>query len=89
MARKSGARWRRAERRTVQGFGGSANETGIVIPSVRLFLGDTPLSFRRIFLYEASYPTIFTLDGTLGADVGRGGVVRIDMTNGRFDISGK
>jgi predicted aspartyl protease len=89
MARKSGARWRRAERRTVQGFGGSANETGIVIPSVRLFLGDTPLSFRRIFLYEASYPTIFTLDGTLGADVGRGGVVRIDMTNGRFDISRK
>jgi predicted aspartyl protease len=89
MARKSGARWRRAERRTVQGFGGSASESGIVIPSVRLFLGDVPLTFKRIFLYEARYPTIFTLDGTLGADVGRGGVVRIDMTNGRFDVSAK
>lgn len=89
MARKSNAHWREAERRTVQGFGGTTTESGIVIPSVRLFLGDVPLLFERIFLYDAKYPTIFTLDGTLGADAGRGSVVRIDMTNGRFDISGK
>ena len=89
MATKTHARWRAAERRTVQGFGGSKSESGIVIPSVRLYLGDTPLTFKRIFLYEARYPTIFALDGTLGADVGRGGIVRIDMTNGRLDIRGK
>lgn len=89
MAQKSGAHWRAAERRTVQGFGGTKIETGIVIPEVRLFLGTTPLSFKRIFLYEATYPTIFKLDGTLGADIGRGGTVRIDMTNGRLDVSGK
>lgn len=89
MARKTKARWREAERRTVQGFGGAATESGIVLPSVRLFLGDVPLSFQRIFLYDARYPTIFALDGTLGAEVGLGGVVRIDMTNGRFDVSGK
>ncbi len=89
MARKSKARWREAERRTVQGFGGTTTESGLVIPSLRLFLGDVPLTFERIFLYDAHYPTIFDLDGTLGADVGLGGVVRIDMTNGRFDISGK
>lgn len=89
MARKSHAMWRRAERQTVQGFGGSKSESGIVIPSVTLYLGDVPLKFKRIFLYEAQYPTIFDLDGTLGADVGRGEVVRIDMTNGRLDISGK
>jgi len=59
------------------------------VPSVKLFLGATPLSFKRIFLYDAIYPTIFKLDGTLGADVGRGEVVRIDMTNGRIDISEK
>lgn len=88
VARKSNARWREAERRTVQGFGGTKTESGIVIPSVRLFLGDVPLSFQRIFLYDAHYPTIFTLDGTLGGDIGRGGTVRIDMTNGRLDISG-
>jgi predicted aspartyl protease len=87
LARKSNARWREAERRTVQGFGGAKTESGIVIPRVRLFLGDVPLSFDRIFLYDANYPTIFTLDGTLGSDIGRGGRVRIDMTNGRLDIS--
>lgn len=89
MATKTHARWRAAERRTVRGFGGTKSESGIVIPSVRLYLGDIPLTFRRIFLYEARYPTIFTLDGTLGADVGRGGIVRIDMTNGRLDIKGR
>lgn len=89
MATKTHAQWRPAERRTVQGFGGSKSESGIVIPSVRLYLGDVPLTFRRIFLYEARYPTIFTLDGTLGADAGRGGIVRIDMSNGRLDIEGK
>lgn len=89
MARKSHAPWRRAERQTVQGFGGSKPESGIVIPSVQLYLGDVPLELKRIFLYEAQYPTIFELDGTLGADVGRGEVVRIDMTNGRLDISSK
>jgi predicted aspartyl protease len=89
MARKSHSAWRNAERQTVQGFGGSKSESGIVIPSVRLYMGDVPLTFKRIFLYEAQYPTIFALDGTLGADVGRGGLVRIDMTNGRLDVSGK
>ncbi len=89
LARKSNANWREAERRTVQGFGGTKSESGIVIPSVQLFLGDVRLSFQRIFLYDANYPTIFTLDGTLGADAGRGGSMRIDMTNGRIEISGK
>jgi hypothetical protein len=75
-----------AERRIVNGFGGSTPEQGVVVPRLRLFLGSTPLLFQRVFLYSAQYPTIFELDGTLGADIGRGGVVRIDMTNGRFEV---
>jgi hypothetical protein len=75
-----------AERRMVNGFGKSTREQGVIVPKLRLFLGRTPLLFQRLFLYSAQYPTIFELDGTLGADVGRGGVVRIDMTNGRFEI---
>jgi predicted aspartyl protease len=89
MAEKSRTKWRAAERRTIKGFGGAKVESGVVIPSVRFFLGNTPLSFKRIFLYNAVYPTIFKLDGTLGADLGRGGKIRIDMTNGRFDVSGR
>lgn len=88
LARKSNAQWHEAERRTVRGFGGSKTESGVVISSVRLFLGNVPLRFERIFLYDANYPTIFTLDGTLGADAGRGGKLRIDMTNGRVEVSG-
>lgn len=87
LVTKTGARWSAAERRNVRGFGANAVERGLVIPSVRLFVGDVPISFKRVFLYEALYPTIFTLDGTLGSDVGRGGVLRIDMTNGRLDIT--
>ncbi len=84
LVRKTGATWAPAERRYVRGFGGAAPERGLVIPSVRLFLGNVPVTLERVFLYEAQYPTIFALDGTLGADVGRGDVLRIDMTNGRL-----
>lgn len=86
MVTKTGAHWAPAERRRVRGFGGSALERGLVIPSVRLFLGDVPLSMRRVFLYDAQYPTIFIIDGTLGADLGRGAVLNIDMTNGRLQV---
>ncbi len=86
MVIKTGAHWVPAERRRIRGFGGSAVERGLVIPSVRLFLGDVPLALRRVFLYDAQYPTIFVIDGTLGADLGRGAVLRIDMTNGRLQV---
>jgi len=89
---KTHAEWLPAERREIHGFGSTAGpstrvERGLVIPSVRLFLGSTPLTFRRVFLYDAQYPTIFSLEGTLGSDVGRGGTMRIDMTNGRFQVT--
>ncbi len=84
---KTGAHWAPAERRRIRGFGGTAVERGLVIPSVRLFLGKVPLALQRVFLYDAQYPTIFVIDGTLGADLGRGAVLRIDMTNGRLQVS--
>jgi predicted aspartyl protease len=86
LATKTRARSIKAERRSVQGFGASATESGVVIPNVRIFLDTTPLLLERVFLYNARYPTIFDLDGTLGADISRGNVIRIDMTNGRFEL---
>ena len=74
MVTKTGTRAVVAERRSVNGFGGSITERGVVVPSLRLFLDGVPLLFQRVFLYSAQYPTIFQLDGTLGADVGRGTV---------------
>jgi hypothetical protein len=89
LVTKTGVRALSAERRTLQGFGGSTTERGIVIPRVRLFLGRKPLRLERVFLYNAQYPTIFELDGTLGADIGRGNVLRIDMTNGRLELTSR
>ena len=86
---KTGASWSPAERRRVRGFGGAVVEPGIVIRKARLFLGTTPVEFEDIFLYVAQYPTLFALDGTLGNDVARGGVLRIDMTNGVVEVASK
>lgn len=81
---RTGVRARSAERRDVSGFGGSKRQRGLIVPRITLFLGGRPLVLERLFLFNAQYPTIFSLDGTLGSDVGRSGRVRIDMTNGRF-----
>jgi hypothetical protein len=74
------------EKREINGFGKSTMARGVVLPGVQLLVGGSALRLRRTFLYSADYPTLFTLDGTLGGDVGRTGRIRIDMTNGRFDV---
>jgi hypothetical protein len=84
---KAGTRMLKAERRSVNGFGGETREQGVVVPRMRLFVRGVPLLFERMFLYRAQYPTIFELDGTLGSDVGRGGKIRIDVTNGVFEVA--
>jgi len=88
LVAKGGVRGVTAERRLVNGFGVSVSEPGVVVPRVRLYLDETPLVFQRVFLYEAQYPTMFEVDGTLGSDVGRGGWLRIDMRNGRVEVGG-
>jgi len=86
---KTGSGWSPAERRQVRGFGGAVVEPGLVMRRARLFLGTVPVEFEDVFLYVAQYPTLFSLDGTLGNDIARGGVLRIDMTNGRLDVAEK
>jgi len=74
------------ERRIVHGFGGSTTQRGYLIPKTRLIIGATRIQIQRVFLYDAQYPTIFNIEGTLGGDASRGLSIRIDMTNGRFEI---
>lgn len=87
LVAKTGSGFAPAERRKIRGFGGTASEPGIVVRKVRLYLGTIPLDFENLFLYQAQYPTLFSLDGTLGNDVGRGGRMRIDMTNGVLEVA--
>ncbi|HEV2643189.1 MAG TPA: retropepsin-like aspartic protease, partial [Candidatus Elarobacter sp.] len=86
MLTKVEERPRIGERREINGFGKSTTARGVVLPGVRLLVGGSALRLERTFLYSADYPTLFTLDGTLAGDIGRTGRVRIDMTNGRFDV---
>ena len=74
------------ERKSVHGFGKALKVQGRFIPRLRLRLRETPIRLERVFVYVTHYPTIFALDGTLGGDAGTGGVVRIDMTRGVFEV---
>lgn len=89
LLKKTGVRTVIGERQSVLGFGKALKVQGRVIPRLRLRLRETPIRLERVFVYVTQYPTIFVLDGTLGGDVGRGGVVRIDMTNGIYEVSRK
>lgn len=86
LLRKTGVKTVLGERQSVLGFGKALKVQGRVIPRLRLRLRDTPIRLERVFVYVTQYPTIFALDGTLGGDAGRGGVVRIDMTNGIYEV---
>ena len=89
LLRKTGVKTVLGERQSVLGFGKALKVQGRVIPRLRLRLRDTPIRLERVFVYVTQYPTIFALDGTLGGDAGRGAVVRIDMTNGVYEVSRK
>ena len=86
LLRKTGVKTVLGERQSVLGFGKALKVQGRVIPKLRVRLRETPIRLERVFVYVTQYPTIFALDGTLGGDAGRGGVVRIDMTNGVFEV---
>jgi hypothetical protein len=75
------------ERRRIGGFGSDTLVHVLLVPTLRLNVGDASLTFRRAVVYPARYGSLVPLDGVLGADVGRGGVVRIDATNGVFRVT--
>lgn len=83
---KTQARTYLGERKDVGGFGKALKVQGRFIPRLRLLVRDTPVRLERVFVFVTQSPTLFSLDGMLGGDVGAGGVVRIDMTNGVFAV---
>ncbi len=80
----------RANRRDVRRVGGlgraTALQTGIV-HELRVKVRDRPFFLREMIIYPPVYRTLVSLDGILGADVTRAGVVRLDATNGIFSIN--
>jgi len=74
------------ERRLVGGLAGLQTVRGRFINEMRLSLAGQPLVFRKLLVFAPAYSTFVSLDGILGGDIGKTGVVRIDATNGRFLI---
>jgi gag-polyprotein putative aspartyl protease len=60
---------------------------GEVIQDVVVKVGNADVSLKRVAVHAPTATGFVTLDGVIGSDVGNGGVVRIDATNGVYHIS--
>lgn len=76
----------RGERRLVGGFAGVKVIHGRFVDELRATMGGQPLVLRKLMVFAPAFSSFVTLDGILGSDVGKSGVVRIDATNGLFQL---
>ena len=74
------------ERHRASGIGEGRAETVRMIPSLKLTLPGTSVVFRRLLVIAPAFWTFVHLDGVLGSDVARSGVMRIDATGGIFSL---
>ena len=81
---KTKARTFAGERRLVGGLAGVTIIHGRFVDELRATMGGQPLVLRKLVVFAPSFSSFVSLDGILGSDVGRGGVVRIDAVNGIF-----
>lgn len=76
----------RIENRRVGGLGGEISLRAPVLPDLRVLVRGFPILFKGAVVRAPVYQVLASLDGVLGGDVWNSGVVRIDMTNGIFEI---
>jgi hypothetical protein len=74
------------ERKRIGGFAGLKEFRGRFIADLRLGLRGKTLLFQKLLVFTPLVTTFISLDGVLGSDIGRTGVVQIDATNGVFSI---
>ncbi len=72
------------ERRLVGGLAGYQVVHGRFIDEIGLSMAGQRLLFQKVLVYAPAVSTLIPLDGVLGSDIGRSGIVRIDATNGIF-----
>jgi hypothetical protein len=89
LARRLGIPVRSVERRHVGAIGADTIVHVNVLSGVSLNLGRETLMLRHVMVGAPVAGTWISLDGVLGADVGRRGVVRIDASNGLFRVSAR
>jgi clan AA aspartic protease (TIGR02281 family) len=76
------------QRKRIGGMGEDQSYTARVIPQVSFDLPGQTLVMRRVLVYAPAYWTCVHLDGVLGSDAARAGVMRIDAVNHLFALSG-
>jgi len=74
------------DRKRIAGIAGLKEFRGRFISGVRLAIRGKTLLFQKVLVFAPSVSTFVTLDGVLGSDIGRTGVVQIDAVNGVFSI---
>jgi predicted aspartyl protease len=74
------------ERKRVGGFAGLKEFRGQFIPSMRLALRGKNILFQRVLVFTPAISSFVALDGVLGSDAGKTGVIMIDAKNGVFSI---
>ncbi len=76
----------RIESRRVGGLGGEISLRAPVLPDLKVLVRGFPILFKGAVVRAPVYQVLASLDGVLGGDVWSSGIVRIDMTNGVFEI---
>ena len=56
------------------------------IPKMPVVIGGNLLTFKGVHCDNSEHGSFFILDGILGSDAAKNGVMRLDFTNGRFDL---
>ena len=72
------------ERRLVGGLAGYTQVHGRFVDELKATMGGQPILLRKLMIFVPAFASFVSLDGVLGSDVGKSGVVRIDATNGLF-----
>lgn len=77
----------RDEARRLGGLAGVASLQAAILHRLDVTVRGQPLYLRELMVYAPVYRTLVSLDGVLGSDVLRLGVVRMDATNGIFSLN--
>jgi hypothetical protein len=74
------------ERKRIAGFAGLKEFRGRFIPSMRVALRGRNILLQKVLVFTPAVSSFVALDGVLGSDAGKTGVIVIDAMNGVFSI---
>jgi predicted aspartyl protease len=86
LLKKLPKRWMRRERHRIAGFGGDTTLTVRALPRLEVSIGPRNFTLTGLPVHAPRRMGFVQIDGVLGNDTAAGLLVRIDVTNGVFDL---